>query len=38
MVVRTFLGGPMGAELKDGKMHYEGSVDLKAIRSSSTTN
>ena len=32
MVVRTFLGGPMGAELKDGKMHYEGSVDLKAIR------
>jgi hypothetical protein len=32
MVVRTFLGGPQGAELKDGKLHYEGSVDLKAIR------
>jgi hypothetical protein len=32
MVVRTFLGGLMGAELKDGKMHYEGTVDLKALR------
>jgi hypothetical protein len=32
MVVRTFLGGPQGIELKDGKLHYEGSVDLKAIR------
>jgi len=31
-VVRTFLGGPQGIELKDSKFHYEGSVDLKAIR------
>lgn len=32
MVVRTFLGGPQGSELRDGKLHYEGTVDLKAIR------
>jgi hypothetical protein len=31
-VVRTFLGGPQGIELKDGKFHYEGPVDLKALR------
>jgi hypothetical protein len=32
MVVRTMLGGPAGVELKDGKLHYEGKVDLKAIK------
>jgi hypothetical protein len=32
MVVRMFLGGPQGIELKDSKFHYEGSVDPKAIR------
>ncbi len=32
MSFAPFLGGPQGIELKDSKFHYEGSVDLKAIR------
>jgi hypothetical protein len=32
MVVRAMPGGTGGAELKDGKLHYEGKVDLKALK------
>ena len=32
MVVRAMPGGPQGIGLKDGKLHYEGKVDLKLIR------
>lgn len=32
MVVRAMPGGPQGVELKDGKLHYQGTVDLKSIR------
>jgi hypothetical protein len=32
MVVRAMPGGTGGAELKDGKLRYEGKVDVKAIR------
>ena len=32
MVVRAMPGGPQGIEIKDGKLHYQGTVDLKSIR------
>jgi hypothetical protein len=32
MVVRAMPGGPRGIEIKDGKLRYEGTVDVKAIR------
>ena len=32
MVVRAMPGGTGGVELKDGKLRYEGKVDLKAIK------
>lgn len=32
MVVRTMPGGPQGIELKEGKLHYQGTVDLKSLR------
>jgi hypothetical protein len=32
MVVRAMPGGPQGVEMKDGKLQYQGTVDLKSIR------
>ncbi len=32
MVVRSMPGGPQGVEIKDGKLHYQGTVDLKSLR------
>jgi hypothetical protein len=32
MVVRAMPGGSQGVEMKDGKLQYQGIVDLKAIR------
>ena len=32
MVVRAMPGGPQGIEMKGGKLHYQGTIDLKAIR------
>jgi hypothetical protein len=32
MVVRSMPGGPQGVEIKDGKLHYHGTVDLKSLR------
>jgi hypothetical protein len=32
MVVRSMPGGPQGVEMKDGKLHYQGTVDLKSLR------
>jgi hypothetical protein len=32
MVVRAMPGGPQGIEIKDGKLHYQGTVDLKSLR------
>ncbi|HET6325272.1 MAG TPA: hypothetical protein VFG04_11405 [Planctomycetaceae bacterium] len=32
MLVRSMLGGPGGAELRAGKLHYDGKVDLKTIK------
>jgi hypothetical protein len=32
MVVRAMPAGTGGVELKDGKLHYEGKVDVKAIK------
>ena len=32
MVVRAMPGGPQGVELNEGKLHYQGKVDLKSIR------
>jgi hypothetical protein len=32
MVVRSMPGGPAGVELKDGKLKYEGTIDLKVVK------
>ncbi len=32
MVVRAMPGGSQGVELKDGKLHYQGTIDLKAVK------
>jgi hypothetical protein len=32
MVVRVMPGGAEGVELKDGKLHYQGTIDLKAVK------
>jgi hypothetical protein len=32
MVVRFMPGGPLGVEIKDGKLHYDGKVNLQSIK------
>jgi hypothetical protein len=32
MVVRAMPGGAAGIEIKDAKLHYQGTIDLKLIR------